>query len=121
MSSDEQKLRYLAAAHHKIRGLTVDEENAVREYEDLANMLELAGSKTICATIRKIAESEKRHALDLKTSATMLNQAIKQLERIRELKKMEKTSVPLRNIKDNPHIPVRAFKIEGDGGYTPRE
>lgn len=87
--AERDKLRYLISAHRKIRAKVTGEVDLQVDYDDILSMLELAGSKTVADTIRKIRDSKEKLILDLKTSATMLSQAIKRLERIREMQKME--------------------------------
>ena len=82
-SGQEERVKYVKAAILNIPALIIDEENAVEEYEDFANMLDLAGRNTEASIIRRIAMDEKRHGEDLKRVREDL-QAILQLQSLRQ-------------------------------------
>lgn len=59
---------YWTAALRKIPPLITDEESATFEYEEFANLLELAGAKYSAGVVRsQIAALEKHHAELLKS------------------------------------------------------
>lgn len=76
-----EKLKYLSSAHVQVRKMLTDEEEGIEKYEDLGNLLNLAGSIKIAGYIRNILVDERKHVLALKTAAETLRQAINQLER----------------------------------------
>lgn len=65
-------ITYLEAAIRKIPILATDEENAVVEYEDIANMVELGGSPEAAAIFRRIAQDQKRHVTELREAEAHL-------------------------------------------------
>jgi len=77
----EKQLQYLIAAHRKLRQMLVDEEEADREYHDLAVMLENGGSEVTSKMVRQVQADEQRHARWFKEAADVLNRVIEAMER----------------------------------------
>jgi len=77
----EKQLQYLIAAHRKIRQMLGEEEDADREYHDLAVMLENGGSEVTAKMVRQVQADEQRHARWFKEAADVLNRVIKKFEK----------------------------------------
>lgn len=74
------KLHYLRAAIRRMEGMIEEEEKAQTEYEDLANMLDLAGSHAVNREIRHISQAEQAHRFRLKQLVEILVQGVHHLE-----------------------------------------
>lgn len=62
VSHGELNISYLRAAEARITRSISDEEDGIQEYEDLANMMDLAGIGGLATShIRPIIADEKRH------------------------------------------------------------
>jgi len=76
----QKQLNYLMAAHRKMRQMLVDEEEADREYHDLAVMLEMSGSEVISKMVRSVQADEQKHARWFKEAVDVLNRVIIKFE-----------------------------------------
>jgi len=80
-------LRYMMAAIRKIPSLITDEDAAATEYDDFANMLELAGRGSEAFTIRQIAADEKKH----KTALEAVKRDLEAFHQIRAISESMKS------------------------------